>query len=163
MNNEEISESLKNALDKGFLLKSSLTNIQDFLNCESIPNWILSSIRELTEQGDWNELNNRFYKNLTFGTGGMRGRTIGEQITQTEKGNARKGSTPEYAAVGSNTLNEITVLRATKALYLHTLKWLADDGIFAQPRIVIAHDVRHFSEKFCKLAANAWEQLGDLQ
>ena len=38
MNNEEISESLKNALDKGFLLKSSLTNIQDFLNCESIPN-----------------------------------------------------------------------------------------------------------------------------
>ena len=160
MNNEEISESLKNALNEGFLLKTSLTNIQDFLNCESIPNWILSSIRELAEQGDWNELNNRFYKNLTFGTGGMRGRTIGEQITPTEKGNARKGSTPEYAAVGSNTLNEITVLRATKALYLHTLKWLADDGIFAQPRIVIAHDVRHFSEKFCKLAANAWEQLG---
>ena len=85
MNNKEISESLKNALNEGFLLKTSLTNIQDFLNCESIPNWILSSIRELAEKEDWNELNNRFYKNLTFGTGGMRGRTIGEQITQTEK------------------------------------------------------------------------------
>ena len=126
------------------LLKSSLTNIQDFLNCESIPNWILSSIKELAKQEDWNELNNRFYKNLTFGTGGMRGRTIGEQITHTEKGNAKKGSTPEYAAVGSNTLNEITVLRATKALYLHTLKWLADDGIFAHLETITCIFLKNF-------------------
>ena len=69
MNNEEVSESLKNALNEGFLLKTSLTNIQDFLNCESIPSWILSSISELVEQQNWNELNNRFYKNLTFGPG----------------------------------------------------------------------------------------------
>ena len=74
-----------------------------------------------------------------------------------QKKKCKKGSTPEYA-VGSNTLNEITVLRATKALVLH-LKMAADDGIFAQPNSNCSR-CEHFSEKFCKLAANAWEQLG---
>jgi phosphoglucomutase len=90
----------------------------------------------------------------------MRGRTIGNYVTKAEKGTAKEKETPNYAAVGSNTLNEITVLRATKALFLHVKKWLAEEGILAQPRLVIAHDVRHFSRKFCELSASAWSKLG---
>ena len=37
---------------------------------------------------------------------------------------------------------------------------MAEQGIFEQPRLVIAHDVRHFSQKFCKLAALAWSDQG---
>ena len=52
-----------------------------------------------------------------FGTGGMRGRTIGTITTKAEKVIAAR-ETPQYAAVGSNTLNEITVLRATQLFFL---------------------------------------------
>ncbi len=90
----------------------------------------------------------------------MRGRTIGNYVTKAERGTAKEKETPNYAAVGSNTLNEITVLRATKALFLHVKKWLAEEGILSQPRLVIAHDVRHFSRKFCELSASAWNKLG---
>jgi phosphoglucomutase len=37
---------------------------------------------------------------------------------------------------------------------------MAEQGVFEQPRLVIAHDVRHFSQKFCQLAAYAWSELG---
>ena len=101
-----------------------------------------------------------FYKALEFGTGGMRGRTIGKLITDAEMGNAQKNETPAYAAVGSNTLNEITILRATKALYTYTTHYMATAGILEQPRLVVAHDVRHFSCDFSKLVAMAWQKMG---
>ena len=37
---------------------------------------------------------------------------------------------------------------------------MAEQGILEQPRLVIAHDVRHFSKKFCQLAARAWSGQG---
>ncbi len=160
MNKNLIEQKLTDALEKKLLYKSSIKNIQELVQCELIPDWIISSIEELLSKENWEELNNRFFKNLAFGTGGMRGRTIGNYITTAERGDNKSNETPYHAAVGSNTLNEITVLRATKALFMHTTKWLAEDGIFAQPRLIIAYDVRHFSEKFCRLAAFAWEQLG---
>ena len=45
----------------------------------------------------------------------MRGRTIGKLITSAEKGKENEQGGPQFAAVGTNTLNEITLLRATKA------------------------------------------------
>ena len=68
--------------------------------------------------------------------------------------------TPQYAAIGSNTLNELTVLRATYALYKYVTNWNSQLGLLEQARIIIAHDVRHFSHKFAKLVAGAWKDLG---
>ena len=34
------------------------------------------------------------------------------------------------------------------------------EGILEQPRLVVAHDVRHFSEKFSNLVATTWTRLG---
>jgi len=154
------NEELSQAKEAGELYESSYKNLCEILENESLPQWVSSSLDELIAEKKWEELNNRFYKNLAFGTGGMRGRTIGGVTTKAEKGKSRKGETPEYAAVGSNTLNEITVLRATKALFLYVKQWMAEQGIFEQPRLVIAHDVRHFSQNFCKLAALAWSDQG---
>jgi len=39
------------------------------------------------------ELKESFYKNLEFGTGGMRGRTIGKFVTSQEQGKAKEGET----------------------------------------------------------------------
>ena len=160
MKNESLLLSLNKAKENNFLYNSSIENISEFLECAETPEWIVKSLEELLEGESWEELNNRFYTNLAFGTGGMRGRTIGNIITKAERGNTRKNETPDYAAVGSNTLNEITLLRATKALFLHIKKWLAEEGVLSQPRLVVAHDVRHFSRKFCELVASAWTKLG---
>jgi phosphoglucomutase len=160
MKNESLSHKLNKAKENNFLLNSTIDNILELSDCPNIPDWVLKSLEELLEEEHWEELNNRFYKSLAFGTGGMRGRTIGNFITKAEQGKSPKGETPNYSAVGSNTLNEITLLRAIKALYLHTTQWLAGEGILSQPRLVVAHDVRHFSRKFCKLVASAWTKLG---
>ena len=160
MKNESLSLSLNKAKENNFLYNSTIENISELLECSEIPAWIVKSLEELLEEENWEELNNRFYTNLAFGTGGMRGRTIGNFVTKAEQGNTKKNETPNYAAVGSNTLNEITLLRATKALFLHITKWLAEEGLQSQPRLVVAHDVRHFSRKFCELVASAWTKLG---
>ncbi|MDP7106199.1 MAG: phospho-sugar mutase, partial [Roseibacillus sp.] len=39
------------------------------------------AVGELVDGGHWAELNDRFYKTLAFGTGGLRGRTIGRVVT----------------------------------------------------------------------------------
>ena len=87
-------------------------------------------MEELLNQNHWEELNDRFHSNLAFGTGGMRGRTIGKVITLAEKGNSNEQQTPNYAAVGSNTLNEVTLLRATKALFEYLKNWMQAEGNF---------------------------------
>ncbi len=154
------NEDLSIAKESGELYESSYKNLCELLENENLPDWVFLSLEELIAEKNWEELNNRFYANLSFGTGGMRGRTIGTITTKAESGKSGKGETPQYAAVGSNTLNEITVLRATRALFLYVRQWMAEQGIFEQPRLVIAHDVRHFSKKFCQLAARAWSGQG---
>ena len=118
----------------------------------------MQSLEELSNNNHWEELNDRFHSNLAFGTGGMRGRTIGKIITNSEKGLCKDGETPNFAAVGSNTLNELTLLRATKAL-LFILK-IGCKRVFEQPRLVVAYDVRHFSQKFAYLVSKTWIKLG---
>ena len=154
------TEKLKTALSEEQVLQSAYENISEYLKDDTLPSWIRESLNELIDQEEWEEINDRFHKPLSFGTGGMRGRTIGRFTTPTEKGNSEDGTTPQYAAVGSNTLNELTVLRATLALYKYVESWNATKGILEQARIVIAHDVRHFSQKFARLVAGAWEDLG---
>ena len=157
---ENQNEKLSKAKESGELYESSHQNLCELLENENLPDWVSLSLEELIAGKKWEELNNRFYANLAFGTGGMRGRTIGTMTTKAERGKSGKGETPQYAAVGSNTLNEITVLRATRALFLYVRQWMAEQGIFEQPRLVVAHDVRHFSKKFCQLAARAWSEQG---
>jgi phosphoglucomutase len=154
------TEEIKRAKEAEELYPSSYDNLSEILENKDLPQWISSSLDELISNQEWQELNNRFHANLAFGTGGMRGRTIGNVITKAELGGGGRDSAPEFAAVGSNTLNEITVLRATKALFLYVKQWMAEQGVLEQPRLVVAHDVRHFSRKFCELVAGTWCRLG---
>ena len=146
-----IQEKLNQAAEQKHILESAHRNASEFLQLEPMPEWVSKSLEELIDTENWKEINDRFHTHLVFGTGGMRGRTIGQTITVAEQGGVKKGETPKYAAVGSNTLNELTLLRATKALYSYVEKWLAAEGELEQPRLVLAHDVRHFSPEFSKL------------
>lgn len=157
MNKEDQLKEVKDAFDSGKLLSTTYDNIELWLKSGFLPEWAMASIQELIEMGAWSELNDRFYQNLSFGTGGMRSRTIGKVVTSFERGTLSADGTPANAAVGSNMLNDINIIRATMGLYRYCEKKLGKEGI---PKLVIAHDVRHFSRHFCLLAGSTWRKMG---
>lgn len=155
------SDVIQEAGERGDLLPSTVDNLEVWVTGDFLPDWASDSIGELIENEEWTELNNRFYQNLKFGTGGIRGRTIGEVVAPTERGNAEQGEAPRYPAVGSNNLNDFNVIRATLGLYRYTEHFLREEAkSFDIPRLVIAYDVRYFSRHFCELAASTWSRAG---
>src|ERR1035441_4709002 len=88
----------------GQLMPATAENLTAWLG-SGLPAWAVASIGELIGQGAWGELNDRFYRYLEFGTGGMRGRTIGALPTGAEIGSTsperQEAGTPEHAAIGS--------------------------------------------------------------
>lgn len=151
--------SVQAAVAAGKLLPSTGQNLTTWLEA-ALPAWAVASIEELVASEAWSELNDRFYRYLEFGTGGMRGRTIGTLSTKAEREGESPLGTPGHAAVGSNVLNDFTLIRATIGLYRYTQQYLEKAGRFDAPKLVIAYDVRHFSQHFCELAASTWSRLG---
>lgn len=82
------------------------------------------------------EIEDRFYKNLAFGTGGLRG-VIG---------------------AGSNRINKYTVRRATYGLANYILNKCGNEG--KKKSVVIAYDSRHKSEEFCLETAKTLAACG---
>ena len=76
------------------------------------------------------EIEERFYKNLEFGTGGLRG----------------------VLCAGANRMNIYTVRKATQGLANYILKRVGAD-VSVCPSVVIAHDPRRFSAEFAETAA----------
>jgi phosphoglucomutase len=74
------------------------------------------------------DLADRFYKDMEFGTGGMRG----------------------IMGAGTNRINKYTLGRATQGLS----NYLIENVKKAQLSVVIAYDCRHNSKKFAKIVAN---------
>lgn len=156
----DLIEQIETAGAEGSLLESTVANLKIWASADFLPEWVGRSIAELVERGEWEELNDRFYQNMAFGTGGIRGRTIGRVSTWVETGTLSPQGSPEHAAVGTNVLNDFNLIRATIGLFRYTQKFLQDSGRHDLPRFVIAHDVRHFSRHFCELAASTWCKLG---
>jgi phosphoglucomutase len=156
----ELIVKLEEAKREGLLMESSLSNLKTWLAGCFLPDWAEQSIAELVAGAHWEELNDRFYQNLAFGTGGLRGRTIGKVSSSAELGGVHFGETPAHPAIGSNTLNDFNIIRATIGLYRYAQQWLCEQCLYETPSIVIAHDVRHFSRHFCELVASTWSRLG---
>lgn len=155
-----LTASIKSATEKGDLLASASENILSWLESGVLPEWAAASIAELVEDAHWSELNDRFYKQIEFGTGGMRNRTVGQIVTKAERGTST-GDQPAYAAVGTAVLNDFNVIRATIGLFRYCKRYLRQaNGRDDVPRLVIAHDVRYFSRHFCELTASTWTRLG---
>ncbi len=83
---------------------------------------------ELTAVSDDTELEDRFYKDLSFGTAGLRGKV----------------------GVGTNRMNRFTVGRAAQGIADYILK---QESEACKKGVVIAHDPRHFSAEFSRLTA----------
>ena len=77
-------------------------------------------------QGDEKELEDRFYRTLEFGTGGLRG----------------------VLGAGTNRMNRYTVSMATQGLANYLLQQFPDGA-----SVVISYDSRHFSREFAMISA----------
>jgi len=154
-----LDAQLQQAVTEGKLLDSSLKNINALLASGTNPVY-RASIEELASGGQWTELNDRFYTIVKFGTGGLRGRTIGKIVTNAERGNAAADQRPEFACVGTNSMNEYNVSRATQGLVAYCLKNHEKSGLGGKAKIVFAHDTRHFSAEFAKRCAQIATDLG---
>src|SRR6266853_499150 len=95
---KDLSSRLHSAVQAGSLLQSSATNIHQMLT-RSESTVVQQSIADLVEAGAWDELNDRFFKTLAFGTGGLRGRTIGKIVTAEERGTPQPLDRPQWPCV----------------------------------------------------------------
>ena len=141
------------------LLSSAVQNIRALL-ADGASGLYAQAVDELIAGENWNELNDRFYKTLEFGTGGLRGRTIGKIVIKAERGNAGPDARPQYPCIGTNAMNFANVSRATQGLVVYAKQWHVRSKIEARPKIVIAHDTRFFSNEFAILAAKVASENG---
>lgn len=110
---------------------NSADKLKSWINEPQIDVQIKKELIELEEQNLSDEISDRFYKDMEFGTGGMRGKV----------------------GAGTNRMNIHTVRRVSQAFAEHLLK------NYETPSVVIAHDNRWYSDVFtfeaaCVYAAN---------
>lgn len=158
--NDSLIDLVDALSQSGELLADTESNLRTWISGGFLSDGSVDSLRELLLAKNAEELNNRFYKNIAFGTGGLRGRTIGSTATAAEKGDMDTTGIPSSPGVGSNMLNEYTVAKATIGLFEYARKYLEKKTSGERPKLVIAHDVRHFSRYFCELSASIWTRRG---
>ena len=147
---------LEQAVTGGQLLASSAENIRLLLARSTDP-LAAASVDELLAAGNWTELNDRFFRTLAFGTGGLRGRTIGKTVTEVEKGTVNALGRPEFPCIGTNAMNFYNISRAAQGLVAY-LQDVVPAG--TKPSIAIAYDTRHFSRDFADFVAKVGTELG---
>jgi phosphoglucomutase len=148
----ELISSIRQAANDGKLLPSSAENIQALLSGSTSPVY-QASVAELAAAENWKELDNRFFRTLAFGTGGLRGKTIGAVVTKAEQGSPQPLGRPEFPCVGTNAMNTYNISRATQGLVTYVLEHFKKSGRPGKPSICICHDTRFYSREFAELAA----------
>jgi phosphoglucomutase len=152
----EFKQAIESAVQEGKLSTDSAENVERLMReSKQVPRMV-ASIQELVGACEWEELNDRFFRTLAFGTGGLRGRTIGKVVTKAEMGKPTALGRPEFPAVGTNCMNEGNVAKATQGLVNYLQKSFPGQA----PRVVFAHDTRFFSREFAELAARTVAAAG---
>ncbi|MBX9742286.1 MAG: phospho-sugar mutase [Chthoniobacterales bacterium] len=153
-------QSITSAVAAGNLSSSSAENIRMLLKQEAPSSFSERVVQELVAREEWKELNDRFFRTLAFGTGGLRGKTMGEVITSLELGNKRSDGRPEFSCVGTNMINDATITRATRGLVTYVCRWHRKQQRLGRPKICISYDTRFFSREFAELTANVVREYG---
>ncbi|MHC6203786.1 phospho-sugar mutase [Breznakiellaceae bacterium SP9] len=97
-----------------------------------------SEVEALLQAEDWKELEDRFYRNLEFGTGGLRGIIAG----------------------GYNRMNTLVVKSATQGLATYVARAFPEKAQAGTLAAVIAFDSRHYSAEFAEAAARIFAANG---
>lgn len=155
----DLRTSISQAIQAGHVLEAAGKNLLELLDRSGSPLY-RESIEQLVAGSHWEEINDRFFKTLAFGTGGLRGRTIGKVVTEAERGAPQALGRPEHPCVGTNAMNGYNITRATRGLVNYLREWLRSTGSTEKPKIAVAYDTRHFSRDFAQLTAKVATSLG---
>ncbi len=107
-------------------MKQLTRQAEEYLKLETDAHF-REDLQKVLEREDFESLNDRFYTQLSFGTGGLRGMIGG----------------------GFNRMNPFVVRRATQGL----ANYVKREAGVKEPKAVIAYDSRHFSSVFAEEAA----------
>ncbi|WP_289040342.1 phospho-sugar mutase [uncultured Zobellia sp.] len=110
------------------ILNTAKTWLTDFFDSE-----VKKEVQHLIDN-DTDELKDRFYKNMEFGTGGMRG----------------------VMGVGTNRINKYTLGKSTQGLSNYLIKTYGKEDI----KVVIAFDCRHNSDTLARTVAEVLSANG---
>lgn len=152
-----LSETLAASVKSGKLLQSAQKNIESLL-AGAASELSKNTVTELLAAENFEELNDRFFKTLAFGTGGLRGRTIGRTVTAAEQGVGGPNDRPEFPCVGTATMNYYNLSRAVRGL----IAYMKSVGTIGSGKVtfVFAHDTRHFSKDFADFCAKVCAEHG---
>ena len=101
---------------------------ESWLNCPAMPAELLDLLRDMDESS----MRECFYRNLAFGTGGLRG----------------------VLGAGTNRMNLFTVMKATRGLGAYLL------DTFDEPSCAVSYDSRIHSKDFAELTAAVLADMG---
>ena len=155
----DLTTTIQSAARSGKILPSSAANILSLLEKSSSP-VDAASIRELAAAENWTELDNRFFRTIAFGTGGLRGKTIGLTVTRAEKGEPQPLGRPEFPCTGTSAMNYYNLSRSTQGLVAYVKEYFAASGRPGKPSLCICHDTRFYSRQFAELAAKVMTENG---
>lgn len=110
------------------ILNTAKSWLTDFFDPE-----VKKEVQQLIEN-DTDELKDRFYKNMEFGTGGMRG----------------------VMGVGTNRINKYTLGKSTQGLSNYLIKTYGSNDV----KVVIAFDCRHNSDTLARTVAEVFSANG---
>jgi len=121
--------------------KDGVTSINFMKSIDTAKAWLSDTFDAETRSkvqalidGNPDELNEAFHKNLEFGTGGMRG----------------------IMGIGTNRINKYTLGKNTQGLSNYLKKCFPNQEI----KVAIAHDCRNNSKKFAKIVADVFAANG---
>ncbi|NLB48762.1 MAG: phospho-sugar mutase [Erysipelotrichia bacterium] len=109
----------------------TLKNYERWLHSNKVDPLTKAKIKHMSQA----EIDDAFFKNVEFGTAGMRG----------------------VLGPGTNRLNEFTVKKATVAFALYLIQFFPNAK---QEGVVISHDNRHMSREFTLLCAQIFNDFG---
>lgn len=124
---QDILNSIDQAAAAGLLTADSPANLKTWLSRESLTAW-RPRILQLIAAKQWSELDAMFWTSIPFGTGGRRG-PMGE--------------------LGPATINDRTIAESAHGMAVY----LRSTGVVSGGSVVIAHDTRHNSARFARIAA----------
>ena len=109
-------------------LKSEMEKYESWIACPAMPDELLDELRAMDEDAR----HDAFYRDLAFGTGGLRG----------------------ILGAGTNRMNLFTVMKATLGLGAYLL------DAFDHPSCAVSFDSRIHSEDFARLTASVLAEMG---
>lgn len=125
--NEEISQKLASALTNKKLNKTAHEEIVKWLTDEEFKEFVPQLTHEI-EKGNWEQLMDKFYRVVIFGTGGIRG----------------------VMDIGTNRINNYIIRWASQAYSQYLLKYKKDQ---INRGVALAYDSRNNSEEFTQQTA----------